>query len=531
MRETIRVNPGAARVTKQFHSFHTKRWLQGKIFSAIALMLFLAACSTANLNAQVTQSPDAEQSTRTPAALISATPVSTRVGLTPTAHDKIDLSDQDLRGSVIHFWHAWNGGSGEVINQLVEEFNLTNRWGIVVVPVAHSSYDGLNADLDISLAQRKAPDLVTSYLHQALSWKLSDSLVELDRYVDDPVWGMGQEDQADFYPVFWQQDVVHGTRLGIPAQRSGQLLYYNRSWAMELGFNSAPADAEEFARQACASVQALRADGNPTNDNLGGWSIAGGDRPDYSAVLSWIESFGGRIYQPATNPASRRSPYHFNTSQVENTFTYLRGLYDDGCARFSTASYPEAEFAARGSLFSTGSITGLPAQKEKISQSGSQDSWTVLPFPSSGSGSAVSVYGPSFLILPSSPAEQLAAWVFIKWLVSPENQARLVQASSAFPIRRSVLDNLATYQRLHPQWAEAASLLTKARAEPAHPSWETVRWALSDASTQLFRSYFTIDQLPSLLALLDRTADELYAGPDLTEVFATPVPETATPTP
>jgi len=42
----------------------------------------------------------------------------------------------------------------------------------VVVPVAYGSYDQLDADLDISLAQRNSPDLVTAYLHQGLSWNL-----------------------------------------------------------------------------------------------------------------------------------------------------------------------------------------------------------------------------------------------------------------------------------------------------------------------------------------------------------------------
>jgi hypothetical protein len=98
-------------------------------------------------------------------------------------------------------------------------------------------------------------------------------------------------------------------------------------------------------------------------------------------------------------------------------------------------------------------------------------------------------------------------------------------------LRRSVLDHLATYQRLNPQWAAAVELLSSAQSEPASQSWDTVRWALSDASTQLFRSYFSIDQIPNLLTLLDRTAAELHLGPDLDEVFATPEPATLTPTP
>ena len=473
----------------------------------------------------------AGQVSLTPGTALPVSPTPTQPAPTPTPPERLELTDEDLRGTVIHFWHAWSGESGKLIRQLVDEFNLNNRWGIVVVPVMHSSYDQLDAELDISLAQRNPPNLVATYLHQALSWNLDGGVVELDRYVNDPVWGMSVGEQADFYPVFWEQDILAAKRLGIPAQRSGQMLYHNRSWAEELGFDSQPSNTEAFAEQACASLEAVRADEDTTNDNLGGWIITGGDRPDYSAILAWIDSFGGKIYRPTANPSSARSPYRFDTPPVEDAFTYLRGLYDDSCARFATGSYPEAEFATRGGLFSTGSIMGIPSQRAAFTQAGSQDEWTVIPFPAADSQPAISVYGPSFQILPSSPTEQLAAWVFTKWILSPENQARLVQETSAFPLRWSVLDHLATYQRLNPQWAAAVELLSSAQSEPASQSWDTVRWALSDASTQLFRSYFSIDQIPNLLTLLDRTAAELHLGPDLDEVFATPEPATLTPTP
>lgn len=456
-------------------------------------------------------------------------PTSTQLASTPTAQETLDLTDADLRGTVIHFWHTWGGESAKVIRQLVDNFNLNNRWGIVVVPVMISSYDELDEKMDIALAQRNSPDLVASYLHQALSWNLPAGLLELDRYVDDPQWGMRADEQADFYPVFWEHDRLAGKRLGIPAQRSGQMIYYNRSWAEELGFETPPSEALDFADQACASSAGLQADEDSLDGNLGGWIIANGDRPDYSAMLSWINAFGGRIFQPTAT--STRSPYRFDIPAAEEAFTFLRELFDDGCAHFTTGTYPEAEFAARGGLFSTGSVMGLPSQKAAFSQAASQDEWTVIPFPGADSRTSISVYGPSFLVIPSSPKEQLAAWVFIKWLVAPENQARLVQASSAFPLRKSVLDHLSTFQDHNPQWAQAVQLLSAAQAEPLEESWGTVRWALSDASTQLFRSYFTIEQLPGLLSLLDQTAAELHMGPDLEEVFATPVPETVTPTP
>jgi hypothetical protein len=52
-------------------------------------------------------------------------------------------------------------------------------------------------------------------------------------------------------------------------------------------------------------------------------------------------------------------------------------------------------------------------------------------------------------------------------------------------------------------------LLTYGKTEPKLPSWSSVQWALQDASTQLFRPYFTIERVPLTLQELDKTAQEL----------------------
>ncbi|PIZ25991.1 MAG: ABC transporter substrate-binding protein, partial [Chloroflexi bacterium CG_4_10_14_0_8_um_filter_57_5] len=45
------------------------------------------------------------------------------------------------------------------------------------------------------------------------------------------------------------QDPVNGQRLGAPAQRSARFLFYNQTWARELGFSAPPATADEFRQQ------------------------------------------------------------------------------------------------------------------------------------------------------------------------------------------------------------------------------------------------------------------------------------------
>jgi multiple sugar transport system substrate-binding protein/sn-glycerol 3-phosphate transport system substrate-binding protein len=326
-------------------------------------------------------------------------------------------------------------------------------------------------------------------------------IVDLNEYVNDPTWGLTAEEQADFYPVFWEQDVLGGKRLGIPAERSAQVLYYNQTWAEELGFDEPPTTPEEFNRQACAASEANRQDDLPDNDLTGGWMVT----TEYAAMTGWMYAFGGEITPPGG------SGYRFDTPEIEETFQFLRSLFDQGCAWIPESDPPETEFADRSGLFTAGSVAGIPHQSQVFERAENRDEWTVLPFPSPQEKPAISVYGPSFEILKSQPERQLAAWVLLKWLTLPENQAQLVQASGSFPVRRSTQEHLDSYAGRYPQWAAAQALIQYAHPEPAFQSWSTVRWAVSDASTQLFRYYFTIDQVSSLIKLLDETAKELDA--------------------
>ncbi len=159
------------------------------------------------------------------------------------------------------------------------------------------------------------------------------------------------------------------------------------------------------------------------------------------------------------------------------------------------------------------SVANLPYQAQVNQHAGSTDRWTVLPFPSPAGAPVISSYGPAFEIFSSTPERQLAAWHFLRWLLSPQNQARLADAAHAFPVRQDALDLMTGDLASLPQWAAAVQAQQYARPEPAAASWKTVRWALGDAATQLFRSYFTIDQVPELVKLLDRTAADLHRNP------------------
>jgi len=473
------------------------------ILMLLCLSLFLAGCGIIDEYSQNLAKGGSTGSSGK-SANKSAQPTPTRkpgTTQTPAPTSTIRVETGHLQGVHIAFWHPWMGASRQVIEKQVDEFNRSNPWGIWVDDAAQGSYDQISEHIAVASEEGEFPDVTVAYLYSALAWDDPDDLlVDLTAYVGDPVWGLDDQALADFYPIFWEQGQVRDQRFGVPAQGSAQVLYYNATWAKELGFDAPPKSPEQFQEQACAAAQTFKRDRDPRNDSMGGWIIS----THYSAVLGWMYAFGADIL------AAGGDSYRFNTPQVEKTFDFLRGLLDSGCAWLSESQNPEAEFAARQGLFAAGSVAGILNQEEAFVKAGSRDEWDVIPFPSPQGEPAIVAYGPSFQILRSTPDRQLASWLFILWLSEAERQAQLAQVSGYYPVRASSLEHMGVLPAMHPQWQSAVDLLPNARPEPALPSWRIVRWAVEDAATQLFRYYFEQDRVPVLVRLLDDTANELH---------------------
>lgn len=466
------------------------------------LAVVVAGCQGFN-PADLTPMP---QSTSTPAIpairRVTLVPGSTPASAhTPVPVSTLDVDASDLQGVSIRFWRARSdqfGSAGEdALQSLVNEFNRSNDWGISVDTVFFDDYADIFEELQTSLSGSR-PDVLVGYNYQAAR---SDSsgrfLVDLNAYVQDPLWGFSPEETQDFYPVFWQQDLIGSKRVGIPFYRSTQVLFYNLTWASELGFDRPPSTSQAFKQQACSAARENRYGEYP---GTGGWVI----NTDAPALLSWMYAFGAEVVHPDGKG------YTFDSSQSAEAMAFLRELFDEGCAWIAANRYPNEEFASRRALMITGSLAGLQFQEEAFREAGSRDRWTVIPFPGIEGQRAITVYGPSLMVVRSTPEKQLAGWLFSRWLSAPQNQARLIQSFGTYPTRASAGDFLEAYKGSHSHWEAALELLPYARGEPQYASWRIVRWAVSDAGSFLFSPVFAASQAPALLEELDNTAAELH---------------------
>jgi multiple sugar transport system substrate-binding protein len=480
----------------------TRMIIQGKSPLVLFLCLgVLAGLALASCTQPPAPAPPATRlSTHSAPEPGHTTPTPSPVPPTPQPTSAIQVRPQDLRGLQVTLWHPWSGSAASALAELVGEFNAQNEWGIQVHSVYKGNFDDLYTQVLTPTQAAALPDLTLTYPYQAQAMDGRQGLVDLNLYLKDPLWGFNSEQLAAIYPVFLETGLSGKKRLGFPALRTAQVLYYNQGWARQLGFDRPPATPDELYRQACAAQQANLKDSQSDNDHTGGWVVS----TEYPALLGWMDAYGAQFYQAG-------SGYQFNTPQVTMAFRFLRGLYDDGCAWLSDQQTPESDFAARRALFASGSLDSIPDVAGAMDLAANSDSWSVLPFPSPQGQPAIDVYGPDYVVLTRQPTKALGAWLFIRWMTDPHNQARFAQANNSLPISRDALKEAQDLAGSYPAWLAALKLVPDAYNEPPLPSWSTVRWAVGDAGTQLFRYYFTIDQVPALVKLLDETAAELNA--------------------
>ena len=456
------------------------------IIISLLLIFVFSACSPSTNTITRTPRPNAtenaaEKSTATPAA------------------STLNVEEEALRGVQVTVWHPWFGAQESLFVSQVAQFNTENKWGIVVSAESKSNYSELFFQTDEALKSSRHPQIVIAFPEHALEWQ--DDVIDLNPYVSDPVYGWDALEVSDFPQVIWAQDEVDGKRFGVPVQRTARFILYNQSWARELGFNSSPANASEFQRQACAANKALGEDDNPENNALGGWLID----TDAITPLSWMIAFDGGVQE--------EDGYRFLAPGNIAAFKYVKALQQEGCAWVASTDLSAFDrFTARQALFATASLEDLPDQSRAFVAAGSKDEWTVLAFPGLDRNAFV-VYGSSLVMLKSDDATQLASWLFMRWMLSPENQASWIKSTGLFPIRDSMMSLLTDYSAEHPQWTSAVELLSSGELTPQLSSWRVVRIMLGDAFRDMFDTIrhpdLTEGQVPLILRQMDETVADL----------------------
>lgn len=453
----------------------------------ISTILVVSGCAPQEITLQT---PEPSITPQTPVTPITPT-------LAPTANGpEFGINTADLNKLQIQFLHPWTGDVLDELIGMVDEFNQTNEWGIHVIMSAPGSAALVSDKTREGIANRQPPNVLAAPPGLLLAVDEKDGLVvDLEAYLNSQAYGLSEQEISDFTSDFWDTLISDGERIGVPAQESALLLAYNTTWAKELGFNSLPETPEEFRTQMCTANASFLKDADPTNDGLGGWLV----NTDPVAMYSWLTAFNVDL--------TPGEGYVFSGEAGEAAFNYLLNLKNDSCAWVGRPSQDMAYFSNRQALAIAIWLQDLPTLAGELERAGSQDEWTVIPFPGSA-GQVVATGGTAYTVLRNDPAQDLAAWLFIRWLSQPAQQVRLLEHYGTLPVTTSGEESIVK-RGSTPQLITAIKYKELWLQQPVDADWVVITPVLEDAGWQLLKTVISTEMVPGLLQEMDALAEDL----------------------
>jgi multiple sugar transport system substrate-binding protein len=379
------------------------------------------------------------------------------------------VSRLDPSGSEVILWHSLSGPAVDALDELVDEFNATNTWHIVVVPQYQGVYPTLRNRVDDALDRGAAPDLVALYPYHAARYVQMGVAVPLDAYAADAHFGFNEADRADIYPVFLASDrnpQVGGQWVSFPMERSALVLYYNADWLTSLGYQGAPLTWPAFKEMCQRASADVNQDG--IVETFGYVMV-----PDASTFSALVFSRGGTLVSEDARQA------RFNSTEGTRAMNILRDIFPFNQAYIAPGqTWDRVDFAKGKAMFTIAPSNELPAYKAAVDKAG-LFRWGVAPLPHNTPDPVTNFVGQSWTVFKTTPKRQLAAWLFIRWFSGVNQTRRWAEATTTLPLRKSAAQAMIK-KDMDPNLKIVLDLLPFGQSEPAVTGWDPAREVLAE---------------------------------------------------
>ena len=417
-----------------------------------------------------------------------------------------DLSSVDPSGQSITYWHQYGSGAQlDTMTALVEDFNANNEWGITVEAISQGGYNDIRNLMSAAITSGDLPNLVAGYQNDAESWYLDGAALDLNPYFNDETWGFGEE-ASDLNQGILDFNIINlepfnGAMLAWPNQVSANMLSVNLDMLAEAGFDGPPETFEDFKAIACATTELT----GPNGEDIQGYPI----KADSSNFESMVASRGGSIFDFEANQ------YDFTNDAVIETLQMYQDLYTEGCAYIPDSAFGNTDDFAFGlNPMALGSSAGIPFTINNIEESGSGvDNWITTTTPWTDDNRVLQLYVPSIVAVPSTPEENLASWLFLKYLSATESQITWTENTSYFPISTSAAEGLSEdFISGNPYWASINDLISSGEvaiySAPQVISYGEVRGLVAEAMADVTTNGMDVNEVAERL---EADANEVHA--------------------
>ncbi len=343
----------------------------------------------------------------------------------------------------------------KVINEMIDSFNVEYP-NVNITLDYFSGYDKMKEATIYEINGGITPTMIVGYPDHFAEYLITGSIISLDKFInaEDPVIGYSEAELADFLPGYIAENRQFDSNKayrGLPFNKSTEVLYYNKDF-----FETYDLEVPETWDDLIALSAQIQTIVSTLEDNSHSWL------PNIKTNLSkgqflpmMYDSTGNLfttiIHQFDGNYTSQvyRDNGVINLQQgilsfvedkkAQDALTFLQTLANDKMLNvpdYWEELYGSGFFNDGRILMNIGSTAGISHYSTAKSSIG------IAPIPyKDADHKYVIQQGTNVAIFANATdLEKLAAWLFIKHMLTPENTADFAMKTGYLPVRKSSYD-------------------------------------------------------------------------------------------
>lgn len=370
----------------------------------------------------------------------------------------------------ITLWHAMGEANQALLIKYANAFMAVYPNITVVIPAGVGNYDTLKSNMTTAITANAMPNLVQCYPDHVAEYLNGNAVLNLDPYMQSAAWGLnGADDIDDIIASYLEENSQYdaaGTYYSLPFNKSTEVMIYNKTAFDALGL-SEPQTWQDII----AAAPALKAYG----ENIAETKVRAANVGKTEAELAPLITAAKALIVPASYDSTGNAFITF-TRQFGGAYTsidyetflgnYLWHTNDNTTAAMSflktnksiitlpdfwDQDYASTPFVNQQTFVTIGSSAGVRYNVPAIDGSTGLPLFEIAvgPVPYNSAmpdNKAVIQQGTNIAIMKTGTAqEQLASWLFLKWLIKTENTVDWAMNTGYLPVRTSGYEST-TYQ-------------------------------------------------------------------------------------
>lgn len=418
-----------------------KRLLSKLLAAAMLLPLIAAGCAK-----QVSPSaPDSE-----PAA--------------PKGENSGDIQTELTEPVEIEVWHTYSDSYEEWFQSVTDKFNETHE--NIHVTLQLQPGDQYEAKVMAAAKSNSLPNIIRSQAVNMTTYVNQGILVDMNQFIYDEDVGHANFDQEINPGLAQLYDQWDSAKYAIPLFMGGNVFFYNKTMFDELGLEPPKTWSEVEAVAAAVSNKI----GKP------GFGI----QVMVDGFMEILLQAGGSVVDTDTKEIG------FDSDISKERIQWYKDLLDKKVARLVGDDKHFTNPIANGDVGCYVALSGNLGYL--INAVGDKFELGAAPLPQEGPKKFVNLAEPIFAITKSTPEEELASWLFIDYLLSPEVNAQCAATFGGLPATESAIND-PYYQDFLSKNIVAQAVLEEKDAfgyVPAIPGFYEVRTSLDRALEEVF---------------------------------------------